>query len=316
MTTTTPTPRIRFASQNPVQRGVRWLVLPVLLGGGLTTTWLGFSQYGLEPLVAASISILVFGFLGVGLCERWIPYRDDWLRGNGDVRLDLIHILINNGMVEKLLSALLLTLLAGSSHWLEQALGFSTWPDDWPLLAQLVLMAVIAEFGSYWYHYLAHKTPWMWRFHAVHHSAPRLYFLNAPRFHPIDRVISNIPEMLPFIILGTNAETIALFYCYNAIVGLLQHCNIDLRLGVLNYVFSLSELHRWHHSKRIEESDTNFGSNLIIWDLVFGTYFHPRDRHVDAIGLLNPAYPTHYLGQLTAPFAAGDISKPPRAQGV
>ena len=258
-----------------LKRAARWLVLPVLLGGGLTATWLGFRHYGLAPLLAGVISVAIFGFLAVGLCERWLPYRQDWLRSHHDIGVDITHLIINNGVVEKLLAALLATTLAGSSDWLAQQLGFATWPHHWPLAAQLVLMAVIAEFGSYWYHYLGHKTS-LWRFHAVHHSPHRLYFLNAPRFHPVDRFLSNIPEMLPFVVLGVNAETIALFFTYNAIVGLLQHCNIDLRLGPLNYVFSLAELHRWHHSKLIEESDTNFGSNLIIWDLAFGTYFHPK----------------------------------------
>jgi sterol desaturase/sphingolipid hydroxylase (fatty acid hydroxylase superfamily) len=298
------------------KRAARWLVLPVLLGGGLTATWLGFRQFGLVPLVAAVIAVAIFGFLAVGLCERWLPYRQKWLRSHRDIGVDITHLIVNNGMVEKLLVAFLTTVFAGSSTWLADTLGFSTWPHDWPLVAQLVLMAVIAEFGSYWYHYFGHKTPWLWRFHAVHHSPHRLYFLNAPRFHPVDRLLSNIPETLPFIILGANAETIALFFAYNAIVGLLQHCNVDLRLGPLNYVFSLAELHRWHHSKLIEESDTNFGSNLIIWDLAFGTFFHPKGREVGEIGLLNPEYPSNYLSQVAAPFADRDISKPADYQGA
>lgn len=299
----------RFA-ESTAGRVARWLVLPMLLGGGLFTTWLGFKYFGLAPLLAAVPSVLIFGFGAIALCERLLPYRQDWLHGLGDTQVDLINLVVNNGIVEKLLLALLTVTLAGSSNWLAQQLGFSPWPHHWPILAQLVFMAIIAEFGSYWYHYLAHKTPWMWRFHAVHHSPHRLYLFNAPRFHPVDRVISNLPEMLPFVVLGTNAETLALFFTYNAIVGLLQHCNIDLRLGPLNYVFSLAELHRWHHSKVINESDTNFGSNLIVWDLVFGTYFHPRDREVGDIGLLNPEYPTSYLGQVVAPFARTDLSKP------
>ena len=302
------------ATTGGMMRLARWLVLPVLLGSGLTATWLGFSRFGLVPLLAGVMSVAIFGFLAVGLCERWLPYRLDWLRSHQDIGVDITHLIINNGVVEKLLVALLATTLAGSSDWLAQRLGFSTWPHQWPLAAQLVLMAVIAEFGSYWYHYLGHKTS-LWRFHAVHHSPHRLYFLNAPRFHPVDRFLSNIPEMLPFVVLGVHAETIAPFFTSNAIVGLLQPCNIDLRLGPLNHVFSLAELHRWHHSKLIAESDTNFGSNLIIWDLVFGTYFHPKNREVGEIGLLNPEYPTHYLGQVAAPFAKGDISKPAGYQG-
>lgn len=288
----------------------RWLVFPLLLGGGLLTTWLGFSQWGLPPLLAGLPAVLVFGFAAIALAERLLPYRPQWLRNHGDVGVDVLNLLVNNGLVEKLLAAALLTLFADSSGWLGRQFGVATWPHHWPLGAQLVLMAVVAELGSYWYHRLAHQTPWMWRFHAVHHSPKRLYFLNAPRFHPVDRLLSNIPEMLPFIVLGTNAQTVALFFTYNAIVGLLQHCNVNMRLGPLNYVFSLAELHRWHHSHKIAESDTNYGSNLIVWDLVFGTHFHPRNREVGDIGLLNPDYPQSYLGQLAAPFARTDISKP------
>jgi sterol desaturase/sphingolipid hydroxylase (fatty acid hydroxylase superfamily) len=69
-------------------------------------------------------------------------------------------------------------------------------------------------------------------------------------------------------------------------------------------------LHRWHHSKLIEESDTNFGNNVIVWDLLFGTWFLPKDRHVGVLGLFNPDYPTSFWGQLKAAFAKRAIDKP------
>ena len=114
------------------------------LGGGLTATWLGFRHYGLAPLLAGVISVAIFGFLAVGLCERWLPYRQDWLRSHHDIGVDITHLIINNGVVEKLLVALLATTLAGSSDWLAQRLGFSTWPHQWPLAAQLVLCTLAA----------------------------------------------------------------------------------------------------------------------------------------------------------------------------
>jgi sterol desaturase/sphingolipid hydroxylase (fatty acid hydroxylase superfamily) len=116
--------------------------------------------------------------------------------------------------------------------------------------------------------------------------------------------------VIPFILLGTNIETISMYLVFNTLHGLFQHSNIGIRLGVLNYIFSMSELHRWHHSKKIDESDRNFGNNLIIWDIVFGTFFYPKDRKVTKIGLNNPDYPKSYTGQLLAPFAKCDISKP------
>lgn len=101
-----------------------------------------------------------------------------------------------------------------------------------------------------------------------------------------------------------------MYATFNSIHGLFQHSNVNVRLGPLNYIFSMSELHRWHHSKVIAESDTNFGNNLIVWDLVFGTWFLPKGRSVGPIGLLADDYPKHFSAQMVAPFASRDISKP------
>jgi sterol desaturase/sphingolipid hydroxylase (fatty acid hydroxylase superfamily) len=66
----------------------------------------------------------------------------------------------------------------------------------------------------------------------------------------------------------------------------------------------MAEPHRWHHSRTLAEANTNYGSNLIVWDLVFGTFFLPRDRQPPAaIGIGNmPEFPTRYLAQLASPF--------------
>jgi sterol desaturase/sphingolipid hydroxylase (fatty acid hydroxylase superfamily) len=66
----------------------------------------------------------------------------------------------------------------------------------------------------------------------------------------------------------------------------------------------MAELHRWHHSRLLEESNTNFGQNLIVWDIVFGTRFLPKDRDPPSdIGIAGlPAFPMDYWGQLMSPF--------------
>jgi sterol desaturase/sphingolipid hydroxylase (fatty acid hydroxylase superfamily) len=144
----------------------------------------------------------------------------------------------------------------------------------------------------------------------VHHCPNRLYFLNAARFHPIEKTYLLIPEVIPFILLGTNAETLTMYFVFNGVHGYFQHSNIRLKLGPLNYIFSMTELHRWHHSKIIEESNTNYGNNLIVWDIVFGTFFLPKNREVATIGVYNEDYPKSYLGQCKAPFVNPPIDKP------
>jgi sterol desaturase/sphingolipid hydroxylase (fatty acid hydroxylase superfamily) len=84
---------------------------------------------------------------------------------------------------------------------------------------------------------------------------------------------------------------------------MLQHANLDMRLGPLNYVFSTAEPHRWHHSRTLVEANTNYGSNLIVWDLVFGSFFLPQTRQppID-IGLADrPHFPQTWAAQLLAP---------------
>jgi sterol desaturase/sphingolipid hydroxylase (fatty acid hydroxylase superfamily) len=77
-----------------------------------------------------------------------------------------------------------------------------------------------------------------------------------------------------------------------------------VRLGALNRIFSMAEPHRWHHSRSLLEANTNYGSNLTVWDVVFGTFFLPHDREPPtAIGIADlPDFPAGYLDQLAAPF--------------
>jgi sterol desaturase/sphingolipid hydroxylase (fatty acid hydroxylase superfamily) len=144
----------------------------------------------------------------------------------------------------------------------------------------------------------------LWRFHAVHHSAPRLYWLNAARFHPLDLGLLYLVGYVPLVLLGCPGDVILLFSLFDAVLGMFQHSNVDVRLGALNWIFSMAEPHRWHHSRTLAEANTNFGSNLLVWDLAFGTFFLPRDREPPAaIGIADmPRFPTGYLAQLAAPF--------------
>jgi sterol desaturase/sphingolipid hydroxylase (fatty acid hydroxylase superfamily) len=70
----------------------------------------------------------------------------------------------------------------------------------------------------------------------------------------------------------------------------------------LNYIISSTELHRWHHSRAAEESNHNYGNNVIIWDVLFGTFYWPTARAVGDLGLTNPEYPQGFSAQLKAPF--------------
>lgn len=289
---------------------------------GVPASIYGLMQAGVSQFIALYAVILVLGCLYF-VFEQLLPYRRQWNESDGALKNDIISGVVAYGIVPKLLQPLYYAALAGVATWLAVQVGGEIWPSHWPLWAQVVLLLLAGDAGRYWGHRLAHEIPFLWRFHAVHHSAHRLWFWNATRQHPVDKVWFMATEFIVPILLGVNGDVLALYAGVTAVCGFAQHCNINLKLGPFYWFFNVVELHRWHHSKKIHESDNNYGNNLIVYDRVFGTYFHPErqgrqeksDREVADIGLLNPDYPQHYLGQLAAPFTPGlDKAQPPKAE--
>jgi sterol desaturase/sphingolipid hydroxylase (fatty acid hydroxylase superfamily) len=281
---------------------------PVVFGGAMGLGVYGVAQ-GWNP-VATAMGLTAAVVLLLLVLERVHPYQEDWLHSHSDIKTDLIHNLVNFWIPE-VYTVVFVGGFTVAAAWLSNALGMDLWPSSWPLLAQLLLALVIGEFGTYWIHRLMHESEFLWRFHAVHHSAPRLYWLNAGRFHPLDLFTQQFLAITPLILLGADTRIIALHTLFTAVHGMFQHCNIDIRLGPLNWFFSMAELHRWHHSKHLEEANTNYGANIIWWDIVFRSRFLPHDREPPTeigIGSL-PNFPRGYWAQLLSPFRWKEIEE-------
>ena len=252
---------------------------------------------------AAYIAVLAGAAL-VTLHELKWPCRTEWRPGLGEVGADMLFMLFVQVALPYLLSISLVIFLAEQLR--DGGLTVAgLWPHEWPVAAQAALMLAVADFFRYWLHRAFHTYEFMWRYHAVHHSPHRLYWLNVGRFHPLEKAVQFAVDTLPFALVGVSTEVLAAYFVFYAINGFFQHSNCDVRLGPLNYIVSGPELHRWHHSEFSEESDTNFGNNLIVWDLLFGTRFLPAGRVVGRLGLVNRNYPTGFLAQMKTPFVPG-----------
>jgi len=275
-------------------------IFPLVLGGAVAWAFLGL-RAGMDP-IAATAGPTVGAALLVLVAERFTPLFRSWQRSHGDVHVDLAH-LVSVSLTTGLVQVGVLAAAIPLSARLAGAFGAELWPTRWPWLEQLVLALVVAELPKYWMHRLEHTTELLWRIHATHHSAPRLYFLNAARFHPLDIGLDTVVGLTPLVLLGAGPEILALFNLVSAVHGYFQHANLELRLGPLNYFFSMAELHRWHHSKRLEEANHNYGQNLIVWDLVFGSFFWPGREPPEDIGLADlPRFPMGFWAQLASPF--------------
>lgn len=293
---------------SPIYLLAQWAIFPVALLGTPSIIYVAINN-GVSVPVATYVAVVLLGLL-FWIAEWLMPYRKDWNRPQGDLTNDLLSGTVAYIILPIFLKPLYIAMLAGGTTWLAMVWGGSVWPSDWPVAAQLVLMLLLGDAGRYWGHRLAHTLPFLWRFHAVHHSAHRLWWWNATRQHPVDKAWFTFTEMLFPVLLGADGIVLAMYLGVTAVCGFSQHCNINLKLGPFYWFFNVVELHRWHHSINREESDNNYGNNLIVYDRLFGTYYHPErqnilNKRIEDIGLVNRNYPQNYLGQLMAPLKKG-----------
>lgn len=286
-----------------LRAAIAYGALPVVVCasvGGVRVAWESGVRDGVllvtGTIFAAGVLIL--------LMQRIHPAVPEWRDWGRDAALDMLHMVLSTGGGSELVRAVLYGALYAGAAWISATWGSSLWPSHWHWTVQLLIAVLMADFFAYWVHRLSHTWEPLWRFHALHHSSERLYMFSSGRNHPLHTALTYTAQTAPLILLGAPAQILALISVFTGVCGLLQHANIALRPGVLNWVFATADLHRWHHSVDIEESCTNFGNNLVIWDIVFGTRYLPTDRPLpEQVGLgEGAAFPRTYVGQLASPW--------------
>ncbi len=253
------------------------------------------------PLVVSTYVPVLFVAAVVAWLERLLPNREEWRPETREVGTDLTFMVVVQLAWPPLVGFLFAYLLIGPARSLNLPFA-GIWPHDWPVWLQAILMVLAVDFLRYWLHRAAHENETLWRLHSVHHSVEQLYWLNTARFHPIEKAMQMCLDSLPFLLMGVHEVVLALYYIAYATNGFFQHCNVRLRYGVLNYIVGSAETHRWHHSREPREANANYGNTVIVWDLLFGTWFLPNKREVVELGLREREYPKSFLGLMRAPF--------------
>jgi sterol desaturase/sphingolipid hydroxylase (fatty acid hydroxylase superfamily) len=172
---------------------------------------------------------------------------------------------------------------------------------DHPFLLQVIEVMLVSEFVGYWLHRLFHVAP-LWRFHAIHHGSRNVDWLSALRTHPVNELVMRLGEGLLLFLLGFRAAAILCYLPVPALLVYLVHANVNWSFGPLRYVVASPVFHRWHHTIESEARDKNFGGVLVIYDILFGTFFMPRDRLPAALGLAEEPVPDGFCRQLAHPF--------------
>ena len=261
----------------------------------------GFLQFeGVSLILSTYIPVLLTAAL-VTLLELTVPHRIEWRPAPGEVGTDLAFMVVVQLAFPPMVAFVFTYALIAPARALNLPLAW-LWPHAWPIWIQAALMILVVDLLRYWLHRAAHENDTLWRLHSVHHSVEQLYWLNTARFHPLEKALQMALDSLPFLLMQVDAKVLALYYLAYATNGFFQHCNIRLRYGVLNYIVGSAETHRWHHSRVARESNANYGNTVIIWDLLFGTWYLPRERDITDLGLQDAAYPKSFLMLMRAPF--------------
>ncbi len=183
---------------------------------------------------------------------------------------------------------------------------------DLPFWVELVLSLILLDMAIYFQHWASHKIPMLWMFHKVHHSDVDIDVTTAIRFHPIEIGLSMLYKIILIFIIGPAAATVMLFEMILNGCAMFNHANIALPkwLDSIVRIFLVTpDMHRIHHSKIKQETDSNYGFSISLWDRVFGTYIaQPKMGHdLMNIGLMehqNPK-PTEIFWLLKFPFMKG-----------
>jgi sterol desaturase/sphingolipid hydroxylase (fatty acid hydroxylase superfamily) len=196
-------------------------------------------------------------------------------------------------------------------------------PD--PLRLALELLAL--DYLAYAWHRLLHA-PLLWRLHRVHHNDLDMDLTTAWRFH-FGEMLASIPVRagLPAL-LGVRPATVLGYEAVFEACTAFHHSNWRLPFGVerrLGQVLVTPRAHGIHHSVVREQTQSNFGVVLMIWDALHRTRRLNVPQQSVTIGV--PAYPhaatqtvAHLLALPLAPLDAwarpdGTVPQPTTAVG-
>jgi sterol desaturase/sphingolipid hydroxylase (fatty acid hydroxylase superfamily) len=272
---------------------------PAFLGCAIAATYALLALRVPDFLVTGS----VLGAIAVAaaIVERVRPERSDYRELDQPLAVEAAHFVLNY----QLGYALALGGCAATAYAMKRYLREPLWPAAWPLVLQIAFAALVAEGVSYWQHRLMHRIPSLWRFHALHHSGARLNLLRAGRFHFVDVGSAAFTTFVPLVLLGAPDAIVTWVASITGALGVILHANMRMRTPAwLDRVICTPAVHRHHHSRVMQESNRNFGTVVMVFDALFGSYQQPRSEGPPEVGIDDDPVPRGFWNQVVSPFRA------------
>jgi len=275
------------------------VIVAVALGGSRVpvgnfpdhTPYIGLDWFILDLLGSTLIFVVI---------EKLFPlyrgqaiFRKEW-------QTDLKHFAVNHFIV----GLALLTvnfLLHHLFGWLVSS-HFQQTVRDIPFLPQLLLCVLVADLAQYWTHRAYHEVPFLWRFHAVHHSVKTMDWLAGSRQHMLELVFTRVCVLAPLYILGFSEAAMNGYILIVGFQAVFNHANVHLPWGPLKYLIVTPDFHHWHHASDDEAIDRNYAAHYAFLDYLFGTAVKSKNKFPANYGVVGDYMPDGFIRQQLFPF--------------
>ncbi|NOU08037.1 MAG: sterol desaturase family protein [Hyphomicrobiaceae bacterium] len=173
--------------------------------------------------------------------------------------------------------------------------------SSWGVFILTTALQILAlDFGYWLAHYWFHKSPVMWEFHKVHHSAEVMTPATEWRQHPVELLAipavygltSGVTYAVVVHIFGAEAQKLGLMgqnlilVAHLATFHHLRHSHVHMPFtGLWGRIFHSPAHHQIHHSANEIHFGKNLGYLFSIWDWLFGTLHMPRRGEQLVLGI-------------------------------
>jgi sterol desaturase/sphingolipid hydroxylase (fatty acid hydroxylase superfamily) len=196
------------------------------------------------------------------------------------------------------------------AFWLRPAGVLSV--TAWSPTVRIVLGVVLLDFSvGYLSHRALHMSSLLWRFHRVHHCDEFVDATTTYRTHPVETVWRFLFSVVPVWLVGIPAQAVVIQRLLQAGFGVMEHSNVRLPRAVdrvVSAVLVTPNVHKVHHSRKLDETNSNYGNVFTWYDRLLGTFTPGERAYTVVYGLddADPAQVASFPSLLAMPFDRAD----------
>ncbi len=276
------------------------VLISVLMGGSHVevdpnfpdnTPYIGLDWFILDLLGSTLIFVVIEKLFP--LYKGQLIFRKEW-------QTDLVHFAVNHFIVGLALLTVNFAIhrlfgwmASNTVHEAVQSIHF---------IPQLLLCILAADFVQYWTHRSYHEIPFLWRFHAVHHSAKTMDWLAGSRQHILELIVTRVGVLGILYVLGFEKSVMDMYILIVGFQAVFNHANVHLPWGPIKYFIVTPDFHHWHHSSDDVAIDKNYAAHYAFLDRIFGTAIKGQTGFPEKYGVQGDYMPDGFTKQLLFPF--------------